>query len=116
MFGKTHTKEARKIMSDASRNRVTNSESYKKANETKIKNRKVYEFYHKNGEVFIGTKEDLVLNYSYTKLGGIKELIAGKTYDKTCISGYSIVHSRYGWIRAELVGINADIEKLKNGK
>ena len=43
-------------------------------------------------------------------------LIAGKTHDKTCISGYSIVHSRYGWIRAELVGINADIEKLKNGK
>lgn len=116
MFGKTHTKEARKIMGEASRNRVTNSESYKKASETKIRNRKVYKFYHKNGEIFIGTKEDLVLNYPNTKIGGIKELILGKTHDKTCISGYSMVHSRYGWIRAELVGINADIDKLRNDR
>lgn len=112
-FGKKHTEEARKIMSEASKNRKTNPESYKKSFITKIKNRKVYKFTHKEGHIFIGTKEDIVESYENIKIGGIKDLIAGKTHDKTCMSGYSRVHSRYGWISAEFLGLAKDIDNLK---
>lgn len=113
MFGKTHTEEAKKIMSESSKNRVSNPESYKQAVETKDKKRKVYKFYHKEGYSFIGTKEQLCEKFSNVKIGGIKELILGRVHDKTCVSGYSKVHSRYGWIKAELIGIAKNLEDLR---
>jgi NUMOD3 motif len=47
-FGKKHTESARKIMSEASKNRVSNPNSYVQSKETKLKNRKVYKFKHKD--------------------------------------------------------------------
>ena len=51
--------------------------------------------------------------FSNVKIGGIKELILGRVHDKTCVSGYSKVHSRYGWIKAELIGIAKNLEDLR---
>lgn len=113
MYGKRHTDQAKKIIGEASKTRGVSEETKLKMKKSSEQNMKVYKFTHRDGTTYIGRVRDFCNEFKDTKVWGVKELIRGKTYDKTCRSGYANVHSRYNWISAELLGIYKNIDKIK---
>lgn len=113
MFGKTHSDEAKRKIGEASRKRSISEETREKMRIASLNNKKVYKFTHKNGHTFVGTCQQIVESFSNVAICGIKELIRGRTYDKTCLSGYANVVSRYGWVKAEYIGVFKDLKELK---
>lgn len=112
MYGKRHTEEAKRRTGEASRLRGISETTRQKITATRLGNEKFFVFIKKDNTRLFGTKQDFIRIHNLKTTGTLDDLIRGKARCHDCLSGFSKVNSRYGFIKAIYLGKNKDKEEL----